>query len=175
MKQILNLPARLNVVILGFGLLLAGCAQFQHQTAESEPHALVTIAQPENYPGPHGAVQSFDGLPVSAGKTYRVKPGTHAVVVQHVETVVQSGSPVKTTLFQVGNAPMPPDQPATVYLSQSGGMSVTGQQPFAVMQSANLSVEDHRTRTTTRSITVKAGWQYELTGNFVIEKPFTAQ
>ena len=174
MKPRSILQVRLNVM-LGMGVLLAGCAQFQHQTAESEPHALVTIAPPANSPVPHGEVKSIDGLPVSAGQSYRVKPGSHAVAVQHVETVVESGSPVSTTLFSVGNMPPPAEQPANIQLSQSGGMSVTGQQPFAVMQPANLSVEDRRTRNTTKTITVRAGCRYELNGDLVTEKPFTAR
>jgi hypothetical protein len=43
------------------------------------------------------------------------------------------------------------------------------------MQPANLSVENRRTRTTTRTLTVKAGWRYELNGNLVTEKPFFAR
>jgi hypothetical protein len=161
---------RLNV-ILGFGLLLAGCAQFQHQTGESEPHALVTVVKPGNSPGPFGEVKSLDGLPVSAGQAYRVKPGTHTVVVQFVETVTETSQRYTATLFHAGNAPPLEEQPANVHLSQTGGVSVTGQQPFATMQPANLSVEDRRTRTTTQSISVKAGWHYELKGNLVTEKP----
>ena len=165
---------RLNV-ILGIGLLLAGCAQFQHQTGEAEPHALVTIVKPGNSPGHQGMVKKLDGLPVSAGQSYRVKPGTHAVLVEFVESVVESAESARMTLFSAGNMPPELEQPANVHLSQSGGMSVTGQQPFAVMQPVNLSVENRRTRTTTQSISVKAGWHYELNGKLVTEKPIAAR
>ena len=150
--------------------LLAGCAHFEQQTSELEPHGLVTIVKPLDFSGEAGVVKKLDGLAVRAGQTYRVKPGEHTVIVQFVETGIETSKPV--TLLGVGN---PPAEPTTdVHLSPSGQATVTGAQPFSGMQMANLTVETHRIRHVTNSISVQAGWRYELDGDRVTSHQFAA-
>lgn len=169
------IATRLLIVLPAVCMMLAGCAQFQHQTSEAEPHGLVKIAPSGNAASPFGLVKKLDGLPVSAGRSYRVKPGFHDVSVETVETVVESSTRASVTLFHAGSDNMPPmsEPPVNVNLSQSGGMTVTGQQPFAGMQPANLNVENRRATTTTHAISFKAGWYYELDGNRVTATPFS--
>lgn len=159
-------------LILGCSLLLASCASFQDQTGELEPHGLVTVTHREDYRNERGRVKSLDGLPVRPGQSYRVKPGSHQVTLEFTETVVETADPVSYTLFGSPSAEGPTD----VMLSQSGGMSVTGQQPFTTgTQPVRLSVENRRTRTRTIPLTVKAGRHYELDGSTVMEVPSPAR
>lgn len=157
--------------ILGCSLLLASCASFQNQTGEHEPHGRVTVVKREDFRNERGRVKSLDGLAVTPGQSYRVKPGTHQVTVEFTETVIETADPVSYTLFGSPST----EEPADVMLSQSGGMSVTGQQPFtAGTQPVRLSVENRRTRTRTIPLTVKAGRHYELDGSTVMEVPSPA-
>lgn len=151
-------------------MLLAGCAHFEPQTSELEPHGLVTVVEPLEYAGEAGVVKRLDGLPVRAGQTYRVKPGEHTVIVKFVETVVETSKPV--TLFSLGTPRT--EQPVNVQVSEFGRTTVTGQQPFAGIQPVNLSVESRRTLYLTNSLSVKAGWRYELDGDQVRTKQFSA-
>ena len=139
-------------------VLLAGCAHLQHQTSESEPHGLVTVVKTLDSPDELGVVQSLDGLPVSAGRGYRVRPGVHTVIVRFVETVIETSKPLS---YGIGT---PTEKPATVHVSEAGRTSVTGQQPFSGMQPVNLSVESRHIRYITNSISVQAGGRYELEG-----------
>jgi hypothetical protein len=159
-------------VIAGIAVLLAGCAHFEQQTGELEPHGLVVVVKPTDFVGEVGLVKRFDGLAVSAGKTYRVRPGEHTVVVQFVETMIETSQPATATLFSVGT-PLP-EQPANVHVSESGEATVTGQQPFPGMQMANLSIERRRVRYATNAISVQAGWRYELEGDRVTAKQSSA-
>lgn len=154
----------------GMALLLAGCAHFEPQTSELEPHGLVTVVKPLEYAGEAGVVKKLDGLAVRTGQTYRVRPGMHTVVVQFVDTGVETSKPV--TLFGVGTAPK--ERAADMHVSESGKMTVTGQQPFSGMQPATLSVETRRTRFITNSLSVQAGWRYELDGDRVTTARFLA-
>lgn len=150
-------------------LLLTSCASFQHQTGELEPHGLVTIEKLEDFRDSRGRVKSLDGLPVTPGQSYRVKPGNHLVSVEFTETVVETADPVSHTLF--GSPSL--EEPAEVRISPFGETSVTGQQPFSPgPQPVRLSVEHHRTRTRGISLTVQAGRHYELNGSTVTEAPF---
>ena len=154
--------------ILGGTLLLASCASFQNQTGEHEPHGRVTIVKRDDFRNERGRVKSLDGLPATPGQTYRVRPGGHEVTVEFTETVIETADPVNYTLFGSPST----DEPADVRLSQSGGMSVTGQQPFTPgAQPVRLSVENRRTRTRAVPFTVKAGRHYELDGSAVMEVP----
>jgi hypothetical protein len=148
---------------LGVGLL--GCATLDHQTTELEPHALITVVRPaENQPG---VLKSLDGLPVSAGKTYRFRPGSHAVVVGFTELVTETAKP--RTLFSIGNLSGPTEDPAAnVRFSEGNRVSIQGQQPFQSMQPVNLTYEYRRVRLTTNSITVQAGGRYQLIGDHLI-------
>lgn len=159
---------RLYTSLLLSGVLL-GCASFEHQTGDHEPHALITVVRPaDNQPG---VLQSLDGLPVSAGKTYRVRPGSHAVVVGFIELVTETAKP--RTLFSIGNSGgVAEDPPANVRFSEGNRVSVQGQQPFQAMQPVNLAYEYRRVRLTTNSITVQTGGHYQLIGDRLIpQKP----
>lgn len=158
--------------ILGCSLSLASCASFQNQTGELEPHGRVTIVKRDDFRNERGRVKSLDGLPVTPGRTYRVRPGTHEVTVEFTETVTETADPMSYTLFGSPST----DEPADVHLSPSGGMSVTGQQPYSTgTQPVRLSVENRRTRSRTIPLTVKAGRHYELDGSTVMEVPSPAR
>lgn len=166
MKTSLNLAA-----IFFSGILLAGCAHFQHQTSEAEPHGLVTIASSGGTQGPRGEVMKLDGLPVRSGQSYRVRAGDHAVQVDIVELEIESAGPMTVTLFKSGNGPAISDPPVNLHLSQSGGMSITGQQPYAVVQPVIISAEERHIRKHTYSLQVKLGRHYQLDGTSVTESP----
>jgi hypothetical protein len=70
---------RLNIVV-GTVLVLAGCAHFGHQTSLSEAHAVLRFGADKDAPLDQPKVKRLDGLPVSAGRSYRVKPGKHELV-----------------------------------------------------------------------------------------------
>ncbi len=158
---------KLHYLGASLGVALLGCATFNHQTTELEPHALITVVRPaENQPG---VLKSLDGLPVSAGRTYRVRPGSHAVVVGFTELVTETAKP--RTLFSVGNLGGPTeDPPANVRFSEGNRVSVQGQQPFQAMQPVNLAYEYRRVRLATNTSTVQAGGHYELTGDRLTPK-----
>ena len=157
-------------VSAGMAMLLAGCAHFEPQTSELEPHGVVAVVKPLDFAGEAGVVKKLDGLAVRAGRTYRVKPGEHTVVVRFVETVIETSKPV--TLFGIGTPST--EQAADVHVSESGKTTVTGERPFSGMQPVNLSVETRRIRYTTNSISVQAGWRYELDGDRVTTTKFSA-
>lgn len=73
--------------VFGLALALAGCAQLRHQTTALEPHGVVRFEiTSDPYPD-QPVVKTFDGLPVSPGREYRVKPGPHELVCRAVEIV----------------------------------------------------------------------------------------
>lgn len=154
------------------GVALLGCATFEHQTAETEPHALITVVKPwENQPG---VLKSLDGLPVSAGKTYRVRPGQHTVVMGFTELVTETAKP--KTLFSVGNLGGAADDPPTnMRITEGRQGTVQDRQPFnalpgPAMQPVNLTYEFRRVRLATNSITVQADGHYELIGDRLTPK-----
>lgn len=147
------------LVVASAGGLLLGCAQFEHQTAQSEPHCLVRIANASDSGGAHGAVNKFDGRSVREGKEYRVTPGRHLVIIQYAETVLANYKPLS-----IG---MRSSEAVDVRVPTSGRASVSGVNPNSGMQPVNLSFEDRRLRYATNSITLEAGWRYELDGDNV--------
>lgn len=155
----MKIHPRLSALVLF--TTLAGCATFDHQTTEAEPHALVTVVKPRDSSLQPGMLRSLDGQRVSPGKTYRLRPGGHAVVVEFTETVTETARP--KTLFSLGNAPA--EKPANLRIDETGRASVSGAQPFQGMQPASLTMEVRRVRAVTNSITVQAGGHYELVGD----------
>jgi hypothetical protein len=147
------------------GLLLSGCAQFQHQTREDEPHAVVLIAR---YPTPspvNGVVKSLDGQPVREGASYRVRPGSHEIVVRFVEASVASGNPV-----YFGSPPTGMDQPGNLHISEDGRTSTTGLRPFNSMQPLSMSVENRSRREEKRNFKAVAGRKYKIRGTTIAEE-----
>lgn len=148
----------------GAMVALVGCAGFKDQTNLAEPHAIVLVTDQSDVPSETGRVKKFDGLPVNAGREYRVRPGRHEVTLQFVETGLVTSSP-----FVVGAAIIP-TPPATLDVSQSGQMSVSGQNPLGGMQPVVLNAESRRISYVTNTITVEAGWRYELDGEHVTKR-----
>jgi hypothetical protein len=128
-------PHHLLTSLLLSGSLL-GCTSFQHQTTELEPHALITVIKPwENQPG---VLKSLDGLPVSAGKTYRVRPGQHTVVMGFTELVTETAKP--KTLFSVGNlAGAADDPPANARITEGRQVTVQDRQSFNALPGREIS------------------------------------
>jgi hypothetical protein len=91
------------VAALVSGALLAGCARFQHQASEPEPHGLINVAEYSSASRDHGAVARIDGIPVRAGREYRVVPGEHRVTVLFLEPEVKTYNRVGVSL--VSKAP----------------------------------------------------------------------
>lgn len=85
---------------IGLSMLLAGCATFEHQTTEMEPHAVITVVKPWEVAVGERVVKSLDGLPVSGGKSYRVRPGGHAVVVEFTELISETAKPKTVVLWE---------------------------------------------------------------------------
>jgi hypothetical protein len=148
-------------LVLPLALLLAfavaGCAHFENQTLENEPHAVIHLVKLRGYFSDYWAVSKIDGVPVRFHKTLRVRPGEHEVVVCLLET-----TPGSYTGLTAG-APLS-DSRANVNMSSSGQMTVTGFQPLGGMQMANLNVESREVSYCTNKISVEAGWTYELDG-----------
>jgi hypothetical protein len=74
-------------VVFGIALALVGCARLDHQTGALEPHGLVRFETTSDPFPDQPVVKTLDGLPVSAGRDYRVKPGKHELVCRVVEIV----------------------------------------------------------------------------------------
>lgn len=152
------------LVAASAGVLLLGCARFEHQTAESEPHCLVRIARASDSGGAHGAVDKFDGRSVREGKEYRVTPGVHVVIIQYTDTGLETFKPMS---IGIGTSGSRPSEAAEARVSQSGRVSVSGVNPNSAMQPVNLRIEDRRLRYATNSIKFEAEWGYELDGDNV--------
>lgn len=157
-----------SLVALAIGSVLGvGCARFQHQTAETEPHGLICLAEYADPQSGRGVVERVDGLPVRPGHEYRVTPGDHAVTVVFVDTVTDTYEPVG---FSMGSAR--PDPPPEVTVSQDGGVSSTGtSSPFEAFEPMTLKVQSRRVRHADYTIRVRPGWRYELDGDSVIQRP----
>jgi len=153
------------------GLLLASCAQFQHQTREDEPHAVVVIARSSTSAPQSGVVKSLDGQPVREGASYRIRPGSHEIVFEIVEREVETADPMTTTLFHSGNGPMEIEQPGNLHFSESGAVTASGLQPYAPMQMVSMSVEKRSIREQTRRLEAVANRQYEINGTMITEVP----
>lgn len=146
-----------NLFALAAVLCLAGCATYESTVSESEPHAVIRFVRPAESSLDQRTVKKLDGLPVRLGRDYRIAPGNHEVVVRVVETGGDSYSPVT-----VGAASA--DTAATVNMSQSGQMTVSGTQPFAAMQPVNLDIESRQLNDLPQILTIEAGWLYEFDG-----------
>ena len=72
-------------LLLGIATMAGGCASFEHQTTESEPHSVVRFVRAGDSGAPRREPSSIDGQSVRNGKDYRVRPGEHTVVFRFVE------------------------------------------------------------------------------------------
>jgi hypothetical protein len=147
------------------GLILSGCAQFQHQTREDEPHGVVFIGSSPTSSPVSGMVRSLDGQPVREGSSYRVRPGNHEIVVEFVERTIESANPV-----YIGSPPTEMDQPGNLHISESGGISTTGVSPYQGMQPLSMSVENRTRRQQIRNFPVAAGRKYVISGTMISEE-----
>jgi hypothetical protein len=136
--------------------IVAGCAHFESQTLENEPHAVIHVVKVRGSSSEYGS-SKIDGLPVRFHKIFRVRPGEHEVVVCLLETATDSYTGL------TAGAPLW-DSRANVNMSSSGQMTVTGIQPLGGMQMANLNMESRQVSNYTNTISVEAGWTYELDG-----------
>lgn len=152
------------------GMVLSCCARFQHQTREDEPHAVVSIARASTPSLMNAEIKSMDGQPVREGESYRVRPGTHQLVMEIVEREIETAQPVTVTLFHAGNGPPDIQQPGNLHLSESGAMTTSGVNPFQTMQAVSMSVEKRSVRQQTRNFVTVAGRHYEINGAMVSEK-----
>jgi hypothetical protein len=145
-------------IVLGLTLVVAGCARFGHQTSESEPHGVLRFASSSDRYEEQVAVKTFDGLPVSAERDYRVRPGRHELVYRVVERAVETYDP---NFLGAGKTP---DKPADPAAAPAGSTNVTA---AAGRRAAGASVVRRRTRYLTNSISIDAGWLYEVDGENV--------
>ena len=148
-------------LVLPLALLLifivSGCAHFENQTLENEPHAVIHLVKLRGMFSDYYAVSKMDGALVRFHKTLRVRPGGHEVVVCLLETSTDSYT-------GLGAGVSLSDSRANVNVSSSGQTTVNGVQPFGGMQMANLNVESREASYYTNKISVEAGWEYELDG-----------
>ena len=155
--------------LMVFGALLpVGCAQFDHQTTESEPHGLIAIPARDIGPGlPY--VKKIDGLAVTPGREYRVKLGVHQFVASWASSEVNHYGGLK-----FGNESIPEPRPE-LNVSASGKTELTGAGPGPTSiqgpQMLKLNVESRRDNSLGDSVVVEAGWRYELNGYTVSRAP----
>lgn len=135
----------------------AGCVSFDHQTLESEPHAVIHTVNENTSSFDCWTVAKIDGLPVRFRKVFRVRPGEHEIVVRVSETISDRYTGLSAGASLSDNRP-------NLNVDSSGRMTATEGSPFGGMQMANLNVESHRVSYHTNKITVEAGWIYELDG-----------
>ena len=76
-------PSALPLLTINF----AGCASFDHQTLENEPHAVIHVVKENASSFDYWTVARIDGLPVHFRKVFRVRPGEHEIVVRVNETI----------------------------------------------------------------------------------------
>lgn len=139
--------------LAGIVLFLTGCAHLEHQTTKSEPHALLTVTKRVDLQIPGGKLKTLDGLPVSAGRTYRLRPGNHAVVTDIIATVVDTATPwSRTTVGFWQLEPAANGRPPELTEHNRSGSQL----------SDRMVMETRRVRSVTNSISVKAGGRYEL-------------
>ncbi|MBI3881670.1 MAG: hypothetical protein HY301_16600 [Verrucomicrobia bacterium] len=164
MKPARPLKNRL-VPVISLLLLAGGCARFEHQTGELEPHAMLLVVDTSDFGGDLGVVKKLDGLPVSAGGEYRLRPGAHVAIIQFVDRFAESYKPASVTIGSKPDAATS-TPPVNLDVSETGKASVSGQSPVGGgMQMVNVNVANRRIRYLTNSITVEAGWRYELDGD----------
>jgi tetratricopeptide (TPR) repeat protein len=123
-------------------LLFSGCTSFQHQTRETDPHALVIIKQFRGHQVQR-MVTHFDGQLVQPHREYRVTPGEHQLII--TEIVPVSGS---SAMNKIGEVP------------GESGTKIT-------LSYLNLSHTTSRALNITNSIIVESGWRYALEGMLV--------
>jgi hypothetical protein len=165
------MKTHLNITAICTAALLYGCAQFQHQTREDEPHAIVTIVRPSTSAPQSCMAKSMDGQPVREGASYRVRPGSHEIVIEMVERDVETAGPMTATLFHSGNGPMELAPPGNVHFSESGAVTASGLQPYTPMQAVTMSVEKRSIRQQTRQLEAVANRRYEINGSMITEVP----
>jgi antitoxin component YwqK of YwqJK toxin-antitoxin module len=138
-------------------LLFTGCASFQHQTSETEPHALVIVTQERDVPEQPTVIQ-IDGLPVRPYREYRVTPGEPEVIISEMvrfdktyaqEPMISGQSNPTLTLSHSEE----PDLNDT-----SSVMNPSFNQPL------NIRLKSWVAYYTTNSIMVESGWRYVLDG-----------
>lgn len=156
-------------IVVCTGLLLSGCAQFQHQTREDEPHALVNIVRVATTTPVNASIWRLDGQPVREGERYRLRPGKHQLVMETVAREIESANPLTGTLYHAGNA-QPDLQPSgNLHISESGTMTATGVNPYQPMQSVSMSAENRTVSRQTHDFTVVAGRKYVIDGAMIFE------
>jgi hypothetical protein len=120
-----SMPCAINIrlnLIVGAVLVLAGCARFGPQPSPSEAHAVLRFGADKDAAPDQPRVKTLDGLPVSPGRSYRVKPGQHELVCQVKEEIA-----VETYGAQeAGRPPIPGLQGSTSVYLVSGGKPVEG-------------------------------------------------
>ena len=154
-------------------LLLSGCARFQHQTREAEPHAVVVIGVGA---GRHdGAiVRRIDGLPVRPGREYRMTPGQHQLTLMVFEEIDQTTRMGVHLGAKHAGAP-----PGTLVVPDSGEPVLNDASPFpfrSTIRPLNVRTKGWLVSYTTNSVTVEAGCRYVLDGERTTKtRPLLAQ
>ena len=171
LQQIQIMKMRL-IVILCSAALITSCARFDHQAAHSEPHAVLNIAPPPTESDlEHRIVKLVDGLPVSTGRSYRITPGSHSVVVRVVEKTSETYRPygigAGTQGAHAGHVPGTAD----VAISDTGRVTADPGHPVAGAHLVNVSVAGRRITYLTNSIAAQPGWSYECDGYEVRQRP----
>jgi hypothetical protein len=134
--------------ILGAAVILAGCAPFDHQPSTQEPHAVVSFAGVSDPFPDQPIVKSFDGHSVKVGREYRVQPGKHEWVCRVVDVSIEAADS------------------AIVLSTKKTEKSTT-----TVFVSGVATYSDVRqARYVTNTLTVEAGWRYEVDGNGVMKR-----
>lgn len=145
-------------VLLTLACAIAGCATLEHQTTQTEPHAVIRFTKPAVTSTNSRSVKLLDGAPPGRDKDYRITPGGHELVIEVTESSTEASRP-----FVMGSGG-PGSGVGTVDISQDGRVSSSGLNPMVPMQPVNLRVDSRRTRSMTQRINVEAGWQYEHDG-----------
>ncbi len=128
-------------------LALAGCAHVDNQPSASEPFALVRFAAaPDAFPD-QPVVKTFDGHSVKPDRDYRVKPGQYEVVCRMVLDTVQFSESEK------------------VLSSNTSGKTTS-----VLVLGGGTMEHERRVRFLTNTLTVLAGWRYEINGEQVSKK-----
>lgn len=121
-------------------------AHFDHQTTGREPHALVTVGRLPDSSAQDETLKSFDRLPVTAGATYRVRPGRHVVVLELSEQTGETEDHPQSFRSPPGDEP---------------GMASASQRETLSARPLPSSGEPRRSEVS-RAIIVQAGRHYRL-------------
>jgi hypothetical protein len=164
---LITIGMRSRITLLAGILALAcGCARFEHQTAATEPHAVLRISPPPTESDlERRLIKRVDGLPVRAGNDYRVRPGTHQMVVQVLERFSQTYRP-----YSAGGQT---DGTASLNINERGGVSAIEGNPFGGTEMVNINVDARRVYFITNTIVAEAGWRYDCDGYDIRKKRIT--